>query len=131
MTTAQRYRTVIEYFEKERPVANSELNYRNAVELLVAVILSAQCTDKRVNMVTPALFEAYPDAEAMAKASAEDFDWDTIFEGARWFHWTGITPALSDNLVEICLQACKKAKIAILGEKCVKCVKTIIAKWKK
>lgn len=72
MTTAQRYRTVIEYFEKERPVAGSELNYRNAFELLVAVILSAQCTDKRVNMVTPALFEAYPDAEAMAKASAED-----------------------------------------------------------
>lgn len=54
------------------PVAESELHYRNPYELLVAVMLSAQCTDKRVNMVTPALFSAYPTAEAMAEASAED-----------------------------------------------------------
>lgn len=54
------------------PVAESELHYRNPYELLVAVMLSAQCTDKRVNMVTPALFSAYPTAEALAEASAED-----------------------------------------------------------
>ena len=54
------------------PVAESELNYRNPFELLVAVILSAQCTDKRVNMTTPSLFEAYPTAEMMAKATAEE-----------------------------------------------------------
>lgn len=72
MKTSERYRRVIEYFEKERPIANSELNYNNPFELLVAVILSAQCTDKRVNMITPPLFEAYPDAYAMAKASVED-----------------------------------------------------------
>ena len=54
------------------PQAQSELNYRNPFELLVAVILSAQCTDKRVNMVTPALFAAYPTAQAMAQASASD-----------------------------------------------------------
>ncbi|MBO7200723.1 MAG: endonuclease III [Bacteroidales bacterium] len=72
MKTSERYSRVIEYFEKERPIANSELNYNNPFELLVAVILSAQCTDKRVNMVTPPLFEAYPDARAMAKASVED-----------------------------------------------------------
>lgn len=54
------------------PVAESELHYRNPYELLVAVMLSAQCTDKRVNMVTPALFSAYPTADAMAEASAED-----------------------------------------------------------
>lgn len=72
MKTSQRYSKVIEYFEKERPIANSELNYRNPFELLVAVILSAQCTDKRVNMITPALFAAYPDAETMALASAEE-----------------------------------------------------------
>ena len=54
------------------PVAESELHYTNPFELLCAVMLSAQCTDKRVNMVTPALFAAYPTAEAMAKASAED-----------------------------------------------------------
>ena len=54
------------------PVAESELNYGNPFELLVAVILSAQCTDKRVNLTTPALFAAYPTAEAMAKATAEE-----------------------------------------------------------
>lgn len=47
---------------------------------------------------------------AIAMAKAEEFDWDAIFENAQWFHWTGITPALSDNMVEACLQACKKAK---------------------
>ena len=54
------------------PVAESELNYRNPYELLVAVMLSAQCTDKRVNMVTPALFEAYPTPELLAKATSDE-----------------------------------------------------------
>ena len=72
MTIKQRYQSVIEYFQREMPVAESELNYRNPFELLVAVILSAQCTDKRVNMTTPALFEAYPTPEKMAQASADE-----------------------------------------------------------
>ena len=72
MTTKERYEGIIEYFQQAMPVAESELNYRNPFELLVAVILSAQCTDKRVNMTTPALFEAYPSPQAMAEASAED-----------------------------------------------------------
>ena len=72
MTTKQRYKGVIEWFERNVPVAETELHYRSPFELLVAVILSAQCTDKRINMVTPALFEAYPTAEAMARASADD-----------------------------------------------------------
>ena len=54
------------------PVAESELNYRNPYELLVAVMLSAQCTDKRVNIVTPALFEAYPTPELLAKATSDE-----------------------------------------------------------
>ena len=58
--------------EKERPDAQSELDYRNPFELLVAVILSAQCTDKRVNMVTPSLFEVYPTAESLAKATPDE-----------------------------------------------------------
>ena len=70
MTIKQRYEGIIEYFSAEMPVAESELNYGSTFELLVAVILSAQCTDKRVNMVTPALFEAYPTPQAMAEASA-------------------------------------------------------------
>ena len=72
MTTKERYAGVIAYFQQAMPVAESELTYSNPFELLVAVILSAQCTDKRVNMTTPALFEAYPTAEAMAEATAEE-----------------------------------------------------------
>ena len=72
MTTKQRYEGIIAYFQQAMPVAESELEYSNPFELLVAVILSAQCTDKRVNLTTPALFAAYPTAEAMAKATAEE-----------------------------------------------------------
>ena len=63
---------MIAYFEEARPTAQSELKYENPFQLLVAVILSAQCTDKRVNMTTPALFAAYPDAAAMAQATPEE-----------------------------------------------------------
>lgn len=72
MTTKERYAGVIAWFEEHMPVAESELRYENPYQLLVAVILSAQCTDKRVNMTTPALFEAYPTPEAMAKAAPEE-----------------------------------------------------------
>lgn len=72
MTIKERYEGIIEYFSREMPVAESELNYGSTFELLVAVILSAQCTDKRVNMVTPALFEAYPTPQSMAEATAEE-----------------------------------------------------------
>ena len=72
MTQKERYKRLIAYFEKERPTAQSELEYENAFQLLVAVILSAQCTDKRVNMTTPALFAAYPDVQTMAKATPEE-----------------------------------------------------------
>ena len=72
MTLKNKFKCVIEYFEKNMPVAESELNFENPYQLIVAVILSAQCTDKRVNMTTPALFERYPDAEALSKAAVED-----------------------------------------------------------
>lgn len=72
MTIKQRYDGIIAYFSEAMPVAESELNYQTPFQLLVAVILSAQCTDKRVNLTTPALFEAYPTAEEMAKATAEE-----------------------------------------------------------
>lgn len=65
------YSEVIRYFERTMPVAKTELDYGNSFQLLVAVILSAQCTDKRVNLVTPRLFADYPTAEVMAEASAE------------------------------------------------------------
>lgn len=71
-TIQQKYEYIIQYFSKNNPNASSELNYRNSFELLVAVVLSAQCTDKRVNMVTPALFDRYPTPEAMAQATVDD-----------------------------------------------------------
>ena len=69
MTTKHRFDTCLAWFAANMPVAESELHFDNPFQLLVAVMLSAQCTDKRVNMVTPALFAAYPTPEAMAKAS--------------------------------------------------------------
>ncbi len=72
MTKNERYEAVIAYFEQTMPVAETELHFGNDFQLLVAVMLSAQCTDKRVNMVTPALFEAFPTPAAMAAASEEE-----------------------------------------------------------
>ncbi|HEY1039531.1 MAG TPA: endonuclease III [Bacteroidia bacterium] len=71
MTKAERYKHVLDYFQTHVPVAETELNYSNPYELIVAVALSAQCTDKRVNMVTPKLFEAFPTAEALAVTTPE------------------------------------------------------------
>ena len=68
MTRKQRYEFVIDYFEKHVPEAETELIYDNPYQLLVAVILSAQCTDKRVNLTTPAIFEKYPDIESLSHA---------------------------------------------------------------
>ena len=72
MTRTERFQAVIEYFKIIRPEAETELVYGNTYELLVAVILSAQCTDKRVNMTTPALFAQFPDVMSLSLASYED-----------------------------------------------------------
>lgn len=68
MTKKERYKAIFDYFRREQPLVDTELEYGSMYQLLVAVVLSAQCTDKRVNMVTPELFRAYPDAKAMAEA---------------------------------------------------------------
>ena len=72
MTKKDRYKGIVAWFEENVPVAETELHYDTPFHLLIAVILSAQCTDKRVNMVTPALFEAYPDPQTLAKASFDE-----------------------------------------------------------
>lgn len=72
MNRKERYKFLIEYFEKNMPVAETELKFTNPYQLLVAVILSAQCTDKRVNMTIPAIFEKYPDVQAMSKATFDE-----------------------------------------------------------
>ena len=72
MTQQQRYDFVIDWFQQHMPEPETELDFENPFQLLVAVILSAQCTDKRVNIVTPALFARYPDAYALAEATTEE-----------------------------------------------------------
>lgn len=72
MTVEERFKGIIEHFLEAMPEAATELHYDNPYQLLVAVILSAQCTDKRVNMITPPLFEAFPTPQAMAQAGLED-----------------------------------------------------------
>jgi len=72
MTKKERYQTAIAYFEEQIPIAETELIYDNPFQLLVAVILSAQCTDKRVNLTTPYIFQKYPDPKTMAQAGFDD-----------------------------------------------------------
>jgi endonuclease-3 len=72
MTKKERYRLLIEYFLEHRPEAETELVYSDPYELIVAVILSAQCTDKRVNMITPAFFRKFPDAGSLSAARREE-----------------------------------------------------------
>ena len=71
MTKKERYELVLAYFQEQVPIAETELVYENPFQLLVAVILSAQCTDKRVNLTTPAIFQKFPTPQKMAKASFE------------------------------------------------------------
>ena len=84
MTRKERFRFVIDYFQQHNPSAETELIYDNPYQLLVAVILSAQCTDKRVNMTTPAIFDDYPDAHALAKA-----EYDGLFQLIKSISYPG------------------------------------------
>lgn len=93
MKKEERYEQILAYFRKEMPNVNTELEFGSIFQLLVAVILSAQCTDKRINQVTPELFRHYADAKAMAKAEAED-----IFEYIRSVSYPN---AKASHLVEM------------------------------
>lgn len=72
MTKKERYKNFVEYFSKNQPDAETELHYGNPFQLLIAVILSAQCTDKRINQVTPALFERFPTPESLAASTSDE-----------------------------------------------------------
>lgn len=84
MTRKERFDACVAYFQQALPNAETELNFRSTYELLVAVILSAQCTDKRVNMVTPELFRRYPDTSSLANAAYED-----VFEQIKSISFPG------------------------------------------
>ena len=72
MTKKERYQYILDYFRERQPVVTTELEFGSAFQLLCATLLSAQCTDKRINQVTPALFARYPDAQAMSQAEPEE-----------------------------------------------------------
>ena len=100
MTQKERYTYITDYFSKHNPNAASELEYKNAYQLLVAVILSAQCTDKRVNMVTPSLLEAYPIPKDMKKASVEEiytFIKSVSYPNNKAKHLKGMATVLVDE----------------------------------
>lgn len=100
MTKSERYRFVLEYFQQHAPDAETELNFESPYQLLVAVILSAQCTDKRVNMTTPALFQKYPTAFKLAEAAYDDL-FDLIksisFPGNKTRHLIGMAKLLVEK----------------------------------
>ncbi len=100
MTTEERYSIVLKELAARLPDAESELQFRNPFELIVAVVLSAQCTDKRVNKNTPALFAAYPDAEAMSRATdAEIFQYikEISYPNSKAAHLKGLAQTLVEK----------------------------------
>ena len=99
MTTKARFEHILAWFAENMPVAESELHYDNPFQLLVAVMLSAQCTDKRVNMVTPALFAAYPTPEALSQASVAEvlaFIRSVSYPNAKATHLVGMAQRLCE-----------------------------------
>ncbi|MCH5302469.1 MAG: endonuclease III [Prevotella sp.] len=100
MTRAERYRYILDYFSRQMPEVNTELEFGSVFQLLVAVILSAQCTDKRVNQVTPELFRRYPDAQSMAEADeTEVYEYirSVSYPNSKAKHLVGMAKALTEK----------------------------------
>lgn len=100
MTTKQRYQEVLDWFRTNRPVAETELHYDNPFHLLIAVILSAQCTDKRVNMITPPLFRDFPTPEALAASTPEaiyEYIRSVSYPNNKAKHLVGMAKMLVEN----------------------------------
>jgi endonuclease III len=104
MTKKERFEKIIEYFKKNKPIAETELDYKTPFELIVAVILSAQCTDKRVNIITPALLERFPTAYEMAQASVDEiFSYikSCSYPNNKARHLSGMSKMLVEKFNEI------------------------------
>lgn len=133
MTQKERFDGIVAWFGEHMPVAESELNYRNPYELLVAVMLSAQCTDKRVNMVTPALFERWPDAATLSQATKEEVQ-DVIksisYPNAKAEHLVGMARQLvSDFGGEVPQTTEELTTLPGVGRKTANVIQAVI--WKK
>ncbi len=100
MLRKDRYKKFVDYFSSNQPEAETELHYENPYQLLVAVILSAQCTDKRINQVTPKLFEHFPSPESLAQSSSEqvfEFIRSVSYPNNKAKHLVGMAKKLVDN----------------------------------
>ena len=100
MTKKERYNRVVEIFSKEMPYVTTELEFSSTFQLLVAVILSAQCTDKRINKVTPDLFKAFPNVEKMAEAEEDEiFDYirSVSYPNSKAKHLSAMAKMIKEN----------------------------------
>lgn len=130
MTKKERFEKIIEYFRTEKPVAETELIYGTPFELLVAVILSAQCTDKRVNMITPALLERFPTAYEMSQASIEeifDFIKSCSYPNNKAKHLSGMSKMLVEDFNEIVPDDVKELqKLPGVGRKTANVIASVV-----
>lgn len=130
MTLKQRYQFVIDFFLEHAPDAETELIYKNTYQLLVAVILSAQCTDKRVNMVTPPLFDQYPDLQSLSEA--DDVELFNLIKSISYpnnktKHLIGMAKmVLEDYSGEIPLQVDKLIRLPGVGRKTANVITSVI-----
>ena len=130
MTRPERFDAVINYFKVARPEAETELVFGNAYELLVAVILSAQCTDKRVNMTTPALFAQYPNVVALSKANYDDLFAiikSISFPGNKSRHLLGMAKLVVENFKgEIPMSVDELVQLPGVGRKTANVITSVI-----
>lgn len=100
MRRKERCHMVLKWFKENKPIAETELNYANPFELLIAVVLSAQCTDKRVNLITPALFESFPTPESMKDASVDEvyeYIKSVTYPNSKAKYLVGLSKILSED----------------------------------
>jgi endonuclease-3 len=132
MTKKERYQLVLAYFQEQVPIAETELLYENPFQLLVAVILSAQCTDKRVNLTTPAIFKQFPTPQKMAKASFEQMF--TLIKSISYpnnkaKHLIGMSQLLIDNFnAEVPLTVEQLITLPGVGRKTANVITSVVDK---
>jgi endonuclease-3 len=132
MTKKQLYSKVIEYFKKEMPIAETELKYKNPYQLLVAVILSAQCTDVRVNKITPSFFERFPEPETLKEASTDEvyeFIKSCSYPNNKAKHLVGMAKMLVDEFNSVVPDDVKDLqKLPGVGRKTANVIASVVYK---
>lgn len=130
MTRKERFEFVLKYFQQHTPNAETELIFDNPYQLLVSVVLSAQCTDKRVNMTTPAIFERYPDPESLAKATYDDLFQlikSISYPGNKTKHLMGMAQMLVNDFgSEVPMTVDELVKLPGVGRKTANVITSVI-----